>query len=260
MNISNNHIKPFIVFSHQRSGTTKLCNELLSCHPDVFSFDELFNQPNHVPTEKALKERGLNSFYNLRAKIEGRLFGSINRYKRYHERFLNTINKNTSKRHIGFKLFANQVPPSVLREFLCNQSNKIIVLQRKNLAKAAVSIYLLLFEGQRNSNDKKELSPYKIDIDWCANWIAKNRLDIKRAKELMIANKKDFFYVEYEDLFNIDKINEIFTFLGVSPIDNLPKTGLKKMSSEETYKKMINLKEFEAKICNEYNGFLFDKA
>jgi len=252
-------IRPFIVLSHQRSGTTKLCNEILSNHECVFSFDELFNQPNHNPTQKALDKIGLESFYSFRAKIEGRIFGSEKRFLRYHQRFLKTINKNTNKESIGFKLFTNQVPPTILERFLCNSNIKIILLQRRNLTKAAVSIYLLLNHGQRNSRDKTNLQPYEIDIDWCANWIAKNRLDIKRAKNQLKKCNKEYLYVEYEELFELSKINQIFEFLGVSPIEKLPSTGLKKMSSEDTYRKMINLQEFQEKICNDYNGYLFEK-
>lgn len=251
-------IKPFIVVSHQRSGTTKLCNDILSSHHNVFSFDELLNQPNHKPTDNALSLFGLESFYSLRSKIEGRILGSENRYLRYHERFLKKMNEITHKEHIGFKLFKSQLPPIVYDKMISDKNNKIIVLKRRNLTKAAVSTYLLLNKGQRNSKDKQELKPYLMDIDWCAQWIAKSRLDIRYTIEKLSECKKDFFYVEYEELFNLDKINELFDFLGADPINSFPSGGLKKMSSDETYKKMINLNEFEESICNSYNGYLFD--
>ena len=40
----------FIVYSHQRSGTTFFCNDVLSSHNEVFCFDELYNQRGHQPT------------------------------------------------------------------------------------------------------------------------------------------------------------------------------------------------------------------
>ncbi len=249
-------IKPFIVLSHQRAGTTTFCNEILPAHKQVYCFDELFNQPNSRHTNEALDKNQIKRFNSLKYKIEGKLFGSEFRYRNYHKDFLNKIYKSKQKEVIGFKLFTQHLPASIFKSMLLDTNNKIIVLERRNYIQAAVSIYLLTHFGQRNSIDKQELLPFEVDIDWCALWIAKNRYNINRAKKLLEKNGKEYFFVPYEELFDLSTINKVFNFLGLSPLKEFPDLKLKKLSGSKTYNKILNIKELEAALCNDYNGYL----
>tara|TARA_B110000908_G_C10210975_1_gene430221 strand:+ start:576 stop:1334 length:759 start_codon:yes stop_codon:yes gene_type:complete len=249
-------IQPFIVLSHQRSGTTFLCNYLLAKHPEIFSFDELYNQLNHKPTKLALKKHALKSLYHLKYKLIGKLLSTEKRFELYQLDYLKTIQSKYEKKIIGFKLFNKQLPSSIEKKFLLEEQNKIILLRRRNIVQSAVSIYLLKFKNLKNDKSKVKLEPYIIDIDWCEYWIVTNRFYLYQCKKMLIENEKEFIEVEYESINDLNRVNEIYNYLGAKLLNELP-TGMKKIDSVSKYANILNLEEFQKRLCNETNGYLF---
>ncbi|RCL65038.1 MAG: hypothetical protein DBW80_00365 [Bacteroidetes bacterium] len=246
----------FIVYSHQRSGTTFFCNDVLSSHNEVFCFDELYNQRGHQPTIDALRAKNLPSLFSLQAKIEGRLWGTGQRYIRYHKRFVEACRKSQGKRAVGFKLFHQHIPMVLLAEFLKQNNFKVVVLNRKNLSQCAVSMYLSRFYSRRSSIDIGVGSSFTVSPEWCARWIANTRYNFMEGLREIRTAGCSIHQITYKDINSLGRVNEVFNFLGAKPIASLPKKGLKKINTQSIYEKIENLKQLELAICNDYNGHL----
>ena len=63
-------------------------------------------------------------------------------------------------------------------------------------------------------------------------------------------------YISYQDINTLGRVNEVFGFLGLAPLGNLPEKGLRKINTDSIYKKINTLAQLEKAICNEYNGHL----
>ncbi|MGB1050418.1 MAG: sulfotransferase domain-containing protein [Chitinophagales bacterium] len=246
----------FIVYSHQRSGTTFFCNDVLSSHNEVFCFDELYNQRGHQPTIDALRAKNLPSLFSLQAKIEGRLWGTGQRYIRYHKRFVEACRQSQGKRAVGFKLFHQHIPMVLLPEFLKQNNFRVVVLNRKNLSQCAVSMYLSRFYRRRSSIDLGEHSRFTVSPEWCARWIANTRYNFMEGLGKIEESGCATHHISYQDINTLGRVNEVFGFLGLSPLDNLPEKGLKKINTDSIYEKIENLAQLEKAICNDYNGHL----
>ena len=246
----------FIVFSHQRAGTTFFCNDVLSSHEDVFCFDELYNQRGHEPTIEALREKNLPLLFSLRSKLEGKLLGTPQRYIRYHKRFVNGCQRSEEKSIIGFKLFHQHIPMVLLSEFLEKNQFKVIVLNRENLSQCAVSMYLSKFYRRRSSIDLGVDSSFTVSPEWCARWIANTRYNFMEGLREIRTAGCSIHRITYEDINSLGRVNEVFNFLGATPIAHLPKKGLKKLNTQSIYEKIKNLDQLERSICNDYNGHL----
>jgi|GEM_PF-4298165 len=247
----------FIVLAHPRTGTTYFCNDILSSHEEVFCFDELFNQKGHIPTLTRLENMKLQPFDSLKYKAYSFLTNEKKAHLGYIKDFKNRSQEIYNKPIIGFKLFPFQIPNDVLDYLIENTSIKFIVLRRKNIIQAAVSMFLLQFYKRRNSNDKKEFEEYEIDINWCKNFIERYNNSLNNSEVKLKKTPDRFLKIYYEELFEIDTINECYSFLNTKPIKVIP-SGSEKLNSGKIYKKIKNLNQIQFELCNVENGYLFE--
>ena len=233
----------FIVISHPRSGSTYFCNRVMPSSQDVWCYDELFRQ-DKAPTVRHLNILGLDYYHG-----------------NYVEFYLNDHHekaaKYSGKTIIGFKLFRGHISDHDLRKICENEIYNKILLYRKAIIKSAVSYQIAKTTGQWNPRDKKDFEPFKIDIDKCINWINIQRTFISSTKNYMESNNIKFHQIEYNEIFDVNCVNQVFNFLGARNISDIPPPK-EPLNSFERYKMIINIDEVEKEIGSNDNGYLFE--
>lgn len=237
------HEKKFIVVSQPRSGSTYFCNQVLRTNPDVWCFDSLFSQdkPNAI---KYLEKIGLQKYSGL----------DIGRYldTHYEKAF-----RRYGKYLIGFKLFKEDIDIESYDYLLTCGDFKIILLHRKNVLKSVISLEIAIITGQWNPRDKSYFEPFDLNIEQCRNRIESYKRSIKYTKDILDKNCINYFEIEYNEIFNIDKVNNLFRFLGTNIITSMPDWGIP-LNSPSRYRLINNISEVEELLGSKENGYLFE--
>ncbi|MDD5193684.1 MAG: glycosyltransferase, partial [Candidatus Nanoarchaeia archaeon] len=246
-----------IIFGHPRSGSNSLV-DILCLNPHIKIFSEPFNpevlsivRPELIPRLQEIKN-----------------VSDV-------ENFLKEIYSNYN----GIKTFTQNMSVNINKYLLLNPKNKIVFLTRNNLLKFAVSYEISLktniWRADKNDPLKIDKVLEKISEDIPIKNLEKNIKEIKNHikfyKNLLKENQKEYFELFYEDLFEedipfekkLEKINELFKFLGYSEIKECEEIreilnpNYRKINSNKTYRLIPNIEEIEKNLGNKENGYLF---
>lgn len=237
-------INKFIVVSQPRSGSTFFCNQVLRTSPDVWCFDSLFSQ-NKPSAQEYLEEIGLEKYSG----------SEIGRYLDDH--YKKAFNKY-GKNHVGFKLFKEDIDIESYNYLLTNGDFKIILLHRKNVLRSVVSLEIALITGQWHPRERDYFDPFDINIDQCRKRIEKYKFSINYTKDILEKNAIEYFEIEYNEIFEIDKVNNALLFLGTNTISSLPEWN-EPLNSPVRYRLINNISEVEEILGTDENGYLFEK-
>ncbi|AFZ45417.1 Tetratricopeptide TPR_1 repeat-containing protein [Halothece sp. PCC 7418] len=265
----------FIIFAYPRTGSSTLV-KLLNLHPDLNCRPEPFHQDYGVslqaqylsntqkdPSLELDPERSRNSQHwvtQYPLPVLDRIIAEINEQ-----------NHNGIK-HLSYSLSFDQN-----LHLLMNVYDRIIFLKRKNQLKRIISLYISLqagfFQGDRNQLFKKQYQPLDIEkLKRHLNW-EKTRQEQYRTivqalgLDLLELNYEDFLDPKLTPADKIDKLNEVYRYLGVSEIKSgstmekmqkLLNPNQNKFNDEQTYRLIPNIDEIAATLGSEETGYLFD--
>lgn len=229
---------PFIILCHGRCGSTFLQYEL-NAHPSIKCFGEMY----HPSLAKQFGGNG-NQYYRIR-DINPQVFlqNSFDMYL-----------KRKKFQAIGGKILYPEITLSGLEKLIKWEDLHVIFLYRKNILETATSMILAEKVGYHIEKDQTSPIPQPFIMN-----IAMLR---KYIKDIVIFHKTcrgnimgRIFSVCYEELINVNKINEILQFLRInSPITELHANTGKQMT-EIVYNSIINRGEIEGLFGKEY-GYL----
>jgi len=247
----------FLVFSLPRCGSTTL-RRLLNCHPRIHCLEEPFNPFNYSskyldqvmdPESLAQTLRGIWSTYN-------------------------------GIKHTWYPDGWPFNDKAFNKLLMLKHNQKVLYLNRRNLLRRLVSNHIsnqTNVWGLFNEQDRKKVAsckfaPMNIDatkwrLDWEMGMIA-------HYKQLLVANRTTFLEIWYEDLYNpkiatsdhIEKLNQVFAFLGeksitnesaLAQVKNLFDASRMKLNSIETYLRIPKIREVEKQCGSEATGWLF---
>ena len=232
----------FIIFSHGRSGSTRL-NLLLNQHPDITCCGEIFHrnplQPDVAANQvfsqhKELTLKNLNDCLIRRSEFE-------------------------KTKAIGFKLLdyrynaLNHEQSGVL---LNDNTYKAIIIERKNKLKGFISWKTAKLSGKwhifksQSGQEVSKINPYTIDIKEAKEWIEISENFIAHTERILNSREDGFIKVYYEDfLHSWDKTqsicNDIFKFIEVDNFYKFEEPTIKS-SANNIYDSIINKKELES--------------
>lgn len=264
--------KKILIFALARTGSTSLLN-LLDLHDSISGVSEPFNYKN---TKNIRIKHGLEDFDPSTIKN----FDQLVKELQYLFKKFNCI------KHVwhpsGFPF--NDLYPGhrkdkyvSLNEHLLTQFDKIIFLNRRNILKRIVSGLISdqagIWAGNINEDRKKidefNFSPIKDeDVAWHIQF---EKSFITMIRNTMIKTGMKYYEIWYEDIFGeisghekIQKYIDILDFLELPANFKNGKmeeiTGLlgekMKLNSTETYLRVPNIHEIEAKFGSDENGWL----
>ncbi len=252
--------KKIIIFAHARSGSNSLY-EILCTNPTIKLMVEPFN-PYALRDYYPLFYAKINKRLNIKDKKS--LFNYMNLI---YEKF------------DGMKTLFNHLPYELNKEILLNKNHMIIFLYRKNALQSALSWTIaekmnIWYVSNCSIMDyRNKISCTLIDnIDpmHLQSRITQIKSEVESYKKILEINNVKYFNIAYEDLFSktaesekIEKIKEIFNFLGCSSELNLEKIRAilepknKKMSDEDVYLRIPNIFQIKEALESKENGFLF---
>ncbi|MAF14001.1 MAG: hypothetical protein CMI53_03865 [Parcubacteria group bacterium] len=279
--------KNFIIFSHQRSGSTTL-SRILHLNSDINTFSfEPFN------TDWAQNKNLIQMFNGTTNSAE-----AIFEKKSQLDEYINFLFSS----YDGFKHIWYQLKPEYNKHLLLRDKKiKIIFLWRKNFIQAAVSdtiaketkLWHVLEDDSQETKDV-EYSKIKLDKKLILKKCETFKDEVKFYRNVLKKNNSDFIEVCYEDIFNynlkesqkIKKINEILRFLEKKEISlkhndffkiftlkflrehsldpklhrlkNLLNPKKTKLLSEKIYKIIPNINEIDKLSSKEY-GYLLER-
>jgi len=242
-------VEPFVIFAHARSGSTTLLN-IANSHMDITCINEPFN---------AKREKWSNRNYLAEVTDQSSL-----------NRCLSEIFCTAT----GFKHLAGQLDAAYTAQLL-KLAKRVIFLNRKNILQAAVSNAISRQTEHWGVNhdlvDEHAFEPIRVDV--LSKRIKDLRDSINDSRRNMESLGVEYLEVTYEELFGMHlpvenklaKCDGIFRFLGArdpvgaafSEIRSLLNPDLRKLNTEDTYRRIPNIDEIAQALQNEDNGFLF---
>lgn len=200
----------FIVLSHPRSGTSYLVHGVLSSHPGVICFGELFNSTDH--TKRIIRDYGLEDFDN-------KIYINSRRFKEP-LKFLREFRKKIDREKlIGFKLFPEQLFDYDIVSLA--EQWPIIFLRRMNMAQSAISYEIARRTGQWNKTQAEIVEPFEANINRMIRFINKYNYYLNNYEKFLEVNNIKHLSLTYENLFTRNSLDKITDFLG---IDEFPET------------------------------------
>ena len=212
----------FCILTTQRSGSTWL-NDLLSNHPQVYSFDEPFHYPHFYPFFR--KDQGVPNYLlyqNLetgyRPKLTFQYMDVMNSFSGLYPA-------------VGFKLMYGQLFrfPEIMVKMIKDRY-LIVHLIRSNLLDIELSGRKALKVKKFHSSEIMPQIKVRLDPDTIIGKLRKIRLKILLAKAILRVSPLKSIEVEYENLVN----NHEKTIMDILQFFSVPVTGIELISS---YKK-----------------------
>lgn len=222
-------ITNFIITYHDRSGSHLLVS-LLNSHPEVYCEGEVFNKLNETEC-------------NL-----------------YFQKYLNSEQRRNKTK--GFKMpysFQTSRRNNIWHKSKGNTQFKIIHLSRSNLLRAYISNEIAkktaVWYGGRSKQPNLNEKIIKLNAKDCLLWI-NSTLRQQKKSEYDFRHHISFTLTYENFLFDDNKINELFKFLGVDP-NHKASTPLKKQNPEPLNQLISNYEEFKNDFENsEWADFL----
>jgi hypothetical protein len=237
-------IKKFVLLCHPRSGSSFFAGDVLSRHPEIHCYDELFNNTQNTLT--FLKKIGHRPFYK----------GNTFAMNRFLDKFYKKTAETFNKKAIGFELFPFQLTDSLSDALLKKQKYFFIYLERKNILQAAVSYEIANKTGQWNIRQRKEFNSFEADIEELEKFILDYRQGMQRFKKILEKNSQKFITIFYENLFTQDTLDSVCEFLSITKIPNFQFRDTK-LNNQSRYNLISNIQEVEKLLGSPENGYLF---
>lgn len=247
----------FIIFTFPRTGSSTL-RKLFDLHPKLSCVHEPFNKDlMHV--------RNFS-----KCKYGPEVIDSPERLK--------FVLDNIFESHNIIKHLNVQLSPELNEELLKYPNCKVIFLWRKNLLQRLIS-NIISTKAQYWHTDtsvllKKKFEP--IPAKKIQRRIQSDLEELNKWKEYIEKHVKDYYELTYEGIYGldlnedqkIDKLNELYNYLGVDPLENeklsqkakdLLNPKKTKLNSEHTYRLIPNIQKIEKMVGSEKTGYLFSR-
>jgi LPS sulfotransferase NodH len=225
-------LKPFIVFAHARSSSSRLIRTLQQ-HPEVHCAGEVFN-------EKALYVQETDVL-----PILGTTFAdSTVSPDEFLWKFYEAAAEHEKKHVIGLKIFADHLPKDVQRQWLRDPHIQKIILSRKNILQASLSYELADHTKEYVRHPGTSLtkpSRFSVDTERMRQWMENQIAWLNECRSILQNSKQQYLECMYED-FSPRTTQEVFAYLGVSPITEFQRYH-SKMAEKDTYDCIENLSE-----------------
>jgi hypothetical protein len=249
----------FLIFSLSRSGSSSL-RDILDCHPQVRCAFEPFNPSTRLGekygrsiTDEATLEQALARVW------EG--YSGIKHVWNYNRLPFGAADNQRLNRH----LLA-----------VCNA--RVIYLKRRNVLRRIVSAEISHQSQQWSSNARARWQVRRskfepLDISWLRWQLEHEHAAIESFRGCLVRAQIPFFDLWYEDLFGefdppegcLDKVQEIFSFLGLPELDAKRWTraeGMldplqRRVNSKDSYDLIPNIREVEDLLGTDETGWLF---
>lgn len=276
-----NKVKPFVLLSNQRSGST-FVRIWLNSHSKISCYGEIFL--GHYKSPDGLKQfcekRYLDKFIHKihylpiirKAKVN-----FINR--KTIDSFLNSMfydplfpapwtdinDRNncpvkSEKTMIGFKLMVNTLNSnSNISDWLIDHKPRMIYLKRQNLLKRYISEARMVISKIDHSTSDIKIQPLLLNLDHFRQYIKDAEVEFEGIKKTY-SRLNSYLEISYEDFFNRnnDVKFKILNFLG-QDIEKMAFPGLKKISSQDIDKEIINANEVVNYLQKtQYSWFLYE--
>ncbi len=226
--------------------------QILNLHPDINLMHEPFNEERET-------WEGDNKNYLNETKTTADL-----------DRVLGDIHHSYN----GFKHLAYQLSEELTEHLLKDKGYEVIFLHRRNHLKSMVSAFVAeqtsvwTPEEKAHKGEPKSLEPLDIEemrkeIEYLKHDLKAYRLMAQQAGVPLLEITYEDLFAEFEDEERLEKVKEIFRFLGVSfPDEKLAEierllSPKRKITGNGTYDLIPNIKEVEQELGSEENGFLF---
>ncbi len=231
----------FVVLAHPRSGSTHFCKTILSSHPLIVCFDEIFNKYNN-PSTQAIKALGMAPYHSRDEKPHPQYPSELS----FWHALSKTAAEKAAKEIIGFKLFLYQVPDSTLMHIL--DTHKVILLKRFNVLQAAISYAIALNTNQWHAPAKRVFHPFALEaaqlLAFIRYWI--NSLN---ACEYYLQRKGiAYLSLRYETLFTQDTLRSVESFLELAEPFCVTDFGSTKLNEKERYNLIVNIDEIRSQF------------
>jgi len=218
------------ILADSRSGST-LLQEYLDCHPDNTELGEVFNRGNPIAHEISHQSQ-------------------IN--------YLSCLIHKTKTNHVGCKITFQEMARHLEanRFFRFFRGSKYIVLERKNVVAAAVSLMRAqstgLYHLRGSSAESKKIRVDVLDLDLLIRW----RNSIKSLSiDILDVLECERIFIDYEGLVESpqDTINAVFSFMGMESVPT--SSSLRKVGPKSLCDAIDNYEEVQ-KAFPQYAEFL----
>lgn len=229
----------FVLLAHPRSGSTHFSVDVLSAHPAVFCFDEIFHEHNYN-SRKAMADIGVLPYYLDRKSPSPRYAHELH----FLEELTTTTAEKMAKKVIGFKLLLHQVEQSVLMQIL--NTYKVILLRRQHALQAAVSHTIAMETGQWQFPRKKDYPPFRLDIRQLLEFINQYIKGLDDCERYMQQKQIEYLPLYYESLFTMGTLRSVEAFLSLDVPYPVLDFGRTKLNDRERYQAIENIEEIRA--------------
>lgn len=240
-------LQPFIIFTHARSSSSRLIRTLQQ-HPEVHCAGEIFNEKALYAQETDVLPTLGTTFANSDMNPDEFLW-----------EFYKAAAAHEKKHIIGLKIFADHLPKDVQRQWLHDPRIQKIILSRKNMLQASLSYELADHTKEYAKHPGKTLtkpSRFTVNTKRMRQWMQNQISWLNECRSVLQNSGQKYFECTYED-FSPRTTQEIFTFLGVSPISEFQRYH-SKMAEPETYACIDNLDEVLAEFEGPEFGYLHE--
>lgn len=260
-------VRKFVLLAHPRTATNYFLLKVLSRHPSIAGFREIFN--NNANTLKLMSELGMDPFVpSLQLPLPPGRFPFLEKVpvlgqksigKRrekadlenvfnFLDRFFERAAAHTGKKVLGFKLFPDQVSQAAV--FAILDKFPVIVLRRKNMPQAAVSHAISMKTRQWEIDSKEEFESFDINFDDALAFIQKYDQGLDDAIQYLRGMNINFLYLEYETLFRVETLRSLEDFLGLDVRFGTTEFEKAKMTDKARYQRIGNIEEIRQKFIN----------
>jgi len=265
----------FMIFADPRTGSSTLVR-LLNAHPEINCQPEPFHQDHGVPFQ--------NQYLSAAKEDPGlqldpeRSRDSQHWVARYPLPVLDKIIAEINQQnHNGIKHLPYSLSFDQNLHLLMNAYDRVIFLGRNNQLKRMVSLHISLqarhFQGDRNKLFEKQYQP--LDVDQLRRHMRWEQRRQHQYRTIARSLGKEVFDLDYEDFLDpsltqaskINKLNEVYRYLGVSAItetrhietiQQLLDPIQNQFNDQQTYRLIPNINEIEKALASKETGYLFD--
>ena len=270
----------FVIFSHQRSGSTLLCS-ILTSHPDILCHSELFN-PKRIDYAGGFQKiygSSIEKEISREDLVSGRVgIDTVEGRNRFPESFLIRIWQNSfDNKAVGFKLFQNQ--NQYVANLLVRDKNvKKILMLRQNKIRCYVSQLIAIKTGKWSIDKNEKINQsgniqsainlqltskkVTVDVDKFNKWSHQYERYFDYLRQYLVDTNQSFFELTYEDLVgsNSESVkSKLLEFIEVSAQFSHLQGTIKKQNQEKLSDLISNFNELKEKLVGtELEPMLFD--
>ena len=265
----------FVLLCHQRSGSNAL-DAWLGAHPRVGLYGQLFNDTSEYRRNNAA-DLGLPLFrshprsarhFGLRPPLGARLDRARNRLARrerdldaYLRAFGERFGRDEDWLASGFKLHDHQLVDDDLDRLLERHVDRVLLLSRRNLLKAAVSwayavrtrVWASRPVDHAAAPPKPALNLDPREIEW---FVTKTAEAIAHWRTRLRAGRAPWLDLEYESLIEAGDTGALLDFLGLEP-HAAQRFATRRLAAPD-YAHVTNARELDARFGGLGHGRLFE--